>query len=99
MLGRVGGTEQANNWGSTVGLDHVMVMWQLRLQRIAEHSTSFVDLLFDEENGSQIFRGGTSHAAVSRSTPCALCPVPSPRTQQRGHMESESCLPKTIKSA
>ena len=51
---------------------------------------SFVNLLFDEENGSQIFGGGASRAADSQSTPCALCPMPSPRAQQHGHMGSES---------
>ena len=53
-------------------------------------NNSFVNLLFDEENGNKIFGGRASHAADSRSTPCVLCHVPSLRAQQRGHVGSES---------
>ena len=51
---------------------------------------SFMNLLFDEENGSQIFGGEASRAADSRSTPCALCPVLSSHAQQHSHVGSSS---------
>ena len=53
-------------------------------------NNSFVNLLFNEENGNKIFGGRASHATDSRSMPCMLCPMPSLHVQQRGHVGSES---------